>query len=193
MRVCKATKQNGEPCKAPPIKGLEVCRVHGGSAKRAKAKSKNITKAKEIQAAARRLGVPVDVDPKEGILGLISQKAGEVEWYRLQIASLSKDQDLIWGKTKAVSSDDGYSETYESSVNTWLILKNEAEKDLARYSEVALKYDIDERRIALAQESVSQVEAVIRYVLADSRLGLDPGKQALLPELMRDAVKTIVM
>ena len=193
MRVCKAKKQNGEPCKAPPIKGLEVCRVHGGSAKRAKAKSKQITKNKEIQAAARRLGVPVEVDPKEGILGLISQKAGEVEWYRLQIASLSKDQDLIWGKTKTVSSDDGYSETYEASINSWLTLKNEAEKDLARYSEVALKYDIDERRIALAQESVLQVEAVIRYVLADSRLGLDPDKQALLPELMRDAVKTIVM
>ena len=36
---CTANKTNGQPCKAPAIKGGTVCRVHGGSAPQVKAKA----------------------------------------------------------------------------------------------------------------------------------------------------------
>jgi hypothetical protein len=46
---CTARKQNGEPCRARPARGANVCRVHGGSAPQVKA------------AAKRRLAQAADV------------------------------------------------------------------------------------------------------------------------------------
>jgi len=37
--LCSAHKTNGEPCKKPPIKGSNVCRVHGGAAIQTKRKA----------------------------------------------------------------------------------------------------------------------------------------------------------
>ena len=36
-RTCVAHRTDGQPCKAPPIKGSTVCRVHGGSASQVRA------------------------------------------------------------------------------------------------------------------------------------------------------------
>ncbi len=37
--TCSARKTNGEPCNASPIRGGNVCRMHGGSAPQVKAKA----------------------------------------------------------------------------------------------------------------------------------------------------------
>lgn len=194
---CQAMNRSGEQCGLYPAPGMGVCHKHGGRSKQSKKKSKRIVKQQAIQREATRLGVPVDVDPKDGILNLIAQKAGEIEWYKMQINALGKDDDLVWGKTKHVSGHNSLGEvdehTHEARVNTWLKLKNEAEKDLAKYAEIALKYDIDERKIELARQSISQVEAIIRFVLADDRLGISRERLTLVPQLMRDAVKSVVI
>lgn len=184
---CWAANRSGKQCKRPPMFGGKVCYAHGGSTPRSKA----MVKRKALKAEAIRLGVPAEVDPKDGILNLISRKAGEVQWYLMQIEALKADEDLVWGKTKETHSDNGGQVEYAAAVNKWLQLKNEAEKDLARYAEVALKYDIDERKIELARESVSQVEAIIRFVLA--RIGLTDKQLENVPQLMREAVKSVVL
>lgn len=194
---CQAANREGKQCGLYPPTGMNVCHKHGGRSKQSKKKSKRIERQQNIQKAATRLGVPIDVDPKDGILNLIAQKAGEIQWYKMQINALSSDNDLVWGKAKHVSGHNSLGEvdesTYDASVNQWLKLKNEAEKDLARYAEIALKYDIDERKIELARESISQVEAIIRYVLADERLGIERKKISMVPELMREAVRSVVI
>ncbi len=52
---CTAKRTNGEPCKAPAIRGSNVCRCHGGSAPQVK------------RRAAERLAALVD--PAIGVLG----------------------------------------------------------------------------------------------------------------------------
>ena len=183
--LCWAANRRGEQCGRAPVIGSSVCATHGGTNKQ----SKKMIKKKQLKEAATRLGVPVETDPKDGILQLIAQKAGEIQWYKMQIDALQNDQDLVWGKTK--ETEDGIE--YSASVNQWLKLKNEAEKDLARYAEVALKYDIDERKIELARESISQVEAIIRFILADERIGVSKKQMAMVPQLMREAVRSVVM
>ena len=183
--LCWAANRFGEQCGRAPIVGSKVCATHGGTNKQ----SKKMIKKKQLKEAATRLGVPVETDPKDGILQLIAQKAGEIQWYKMQIDALQNDQDLVWGKTK--ETEDGIE--YSASVNQWLKLKNEAEKDLARYAEVALKYDIDERKIELARESISQVEAIIRFILADERIGVSKKQMAMVPQLMREAVRSVVI
>ena len=183
--LCWAANRFGEQCGRAPIVGSKVCATHGGTNKQ----SKKMIKRKQLKEAATRLGVPIETDPKDGILQLIAQKAGEIQWYKMQIDALQSDDDLVWGKTK--ETEDGIE--YSASVNQWLKLKNEAEKDLARYAEVALKYDIDERKIELARESISQVEAIIRFILADERIGVSKKQMAMVPQLMREAVRSVVM
>lgn len=183
--LCWAANRFGDQCGRAPIVGSSVCATHGGTNKQ----SKKMIKKNQLKQAASRLGVPIETDPKDGILQLIAQKAGEVQWYKMQIDALQSDDALVWGKTK--ETEDGVE--YSASVNQWLKLKNEAEKDLARYAEVALKYDIDERRIELARESISQVEAIIRFILADERIGVSKKQMAMVPQLMREAVRSVVI
>ena len=183
--LCWAANRRGEQCGRAPVIGSSVCATHGGTNKQ----SKKMIKKKQLKEAATRLGVPVETDPKDGILQLIAQKAGEIQWYKMQIDALQSDDDLVWGKTK--ETEDGIESS--ASVNQWLKLKNEAEKDLARYAEVALKYDIDERKIELARESISQVEAIIRFILADERIGVSKKQMAMVPQLMREAVRSVVI
>lgn len=188
--LCWAANRRGEQCGRAPVIGSSVCATHGGTNKQ----SKKMIKKKQLKEAATRLGVPVETDPKDGILQLIAQKAGEIQWYKMQIDALQNDQDLVWGITKtSVSDTEGDTVEYSASVNQWLKLKNEAEKDLARYAEVALKYDIDERKIELARESISQVEAIIRFILADERIGVSKKQMAMVPQLMREAVRSVVI
>lgn len=183
--LCWAANRRGEQCGRAPVVGSSVCATHGGTNKQSKKKIKRI----QLKDAATRLGVPIEIDPKDGILQLIAQKAGEIQWYKMQIDALANDDDLVWGKTK--ETEEGIE--YSASVNQWLKLKNEAEKDLARYAEVALKYDIDERKIELARESISQVEAIIRFILADERIGVSKKQMAMVPQLMREAVRSVVI
>lgn len=196
-KLCWAANRTGGQCQLYPVIGMRVCHKHGGSARQTKELSKKKQREAAIQKAATRLGVPVDTDPKDGILQLISQKAGEIQWYKMQIDALQNDDDLVWSKARHTAGINSQGEidevVYEANVNQWLKLKNEAEKDLARYAEIALKYDIDERKIELARESVSQVEAIIRFILMDERLGVEQKKMALIPELMRSAVRSVVM
>jgi len=183
--LCWAANRRGEQCGRAPVIGSSVCATHGGTNKQSKKKIKR----NQLKEAATRLGVPIEIDPKDGILHLIAQKAGEIQWYKMQIDALANDDDLVWGKTK--ETEEGIE--YSASVNQGLKLKNEAEKDLARYAEVALKYDIDERKIELARESISQVEAIIRFILADERIGVSKKQMAMVPQLMREAVRSVVI
>jgi hypothetical protein len=50
-RKCTAhSSRTGEPCKLPPLRGMEVCRSHGGAAPQVKAKARQ-----RIEAAADRM------------------------------------------------------------------------------------------------------------------------------------------
>lgn len=64
-RRCKAhSSRTGEPCKLPPLKGMEVCRSHGGAAKQCK------------RAAQRRIDEAADRMARE-LLGIAKTAESE--------------------------------------------------------------------------------------------------------------------
>ena len=62
-RPCHAHRTDGEPCKAQAIKGMQVCRVHGGSSPQAKQANARRMLAELVGPALTQLKTIVD-NPK---------------------------------------------------------------------------------------------------------------------------------
>lgn len=74
-RKCTGHKANGQPCKNPAIKGANVCRNHGGSIPRVRARA-------AVRAEVMNWGLGnADIDPAEILLRLVSQSAARAELY----------------------------------------------------------------------------------------------------------------
>lgn len=100
------SKSTQRQCNSYPVHGLTVCRVHGGSSKRAKAAATRNLETEKLTRVARRLGTPhTDLDPAQALLDRVASKAGEVEWLRHQVELLESDGELWWGRTKESEED----------------------------------------------------------------------------------------
>lgn len=91
-RRCAAKRTNGEPCNNWAMKGMKVCRNHGGSspqAKRAAAKRLELERAqREAERAVKTLGLARDTTPTEALLDEVKWTAGHVEWLRQKVQEL---------------------------------------------------------------------------------------------------------
>lgn len=172
-KKCQATskKRPGEQCGAYPRKGLTVCRVHGGSNKRAKEAAKRNLEQEKLTRVARRLGTPHDnLDPAQALLDLVASKAGEVEWLRHQVELLETDGDLWWGETKVVGKDnpefgEQHERTEEARQHVVYTLLHKAQDQLARYAAETLKAGVDERSVRIAEQTGAQFETVLTSLL----------------------------
>ncbi|MBM6588790.1 hypothetical protein [Brevibacterium sp. RIT 803] len=164
------SKSTQRQCNSYPVHGLTVCRVHGGSSKRAKtAATRNLEQEKLIRVA-RRLGTPhTDLDPAQALLDLVASKAGEAEWLRHQVELLETDGELWWGKTKESEEDNpmgGKSETVqEARQHVVYTLLHKAQDQLARYATETLKAGVDERQVRIAEQTGAQFETVLTSLL----------------------------
>lgn len=110
-RSCKAhrTQRDPEtgalrPCAAPPMKGQDICKDHGGRSKQAQraaqrrleAKADREAKEKALRKAAQIFGVPREVDPAQGLIESYWRSAGLVDAYERLIRDLGPD-DLQGG------------------------------------------------------------------------------------------------
>lgn len=100
------------PCQGYRLPGLEVCRIHGGKSKHARAKAKRAAaqeaERRDLERAAKVFGVPRQIDPAEGLIEAYWRSAGIVAQLEGMVAQLSVD-DLSWGviseSEKTVSTD----------------------------------------------------------------------------------------
>ena len=173
-RRCTAkAKQTGERCKRAPLRGAEVCKIHGGGAPAVRAAA-----ARRVQEdAARRelaaLGEPEQIDPAEALLQLIGWKYGEVKWLRARVQEIPSE-DLAWGLAQSEfgRGPEGPIDrvTEKSQPSVWWTLLREAEDQLADYAARALRAGVDERRVRLAEQQGLAVHAVMMAVF--NRLSL---------------------
>ena len=94
---CRATRSDGEPCRNPPIRGGAVCRYHGGSIGRVKAKAeRRVAEAKALRQLAR-LGIdaPDEVAPSEALHEALRGAVGDYRAARLAVAEVPLDGDSL--------------------------------------------------------------------------------------------------
>jgi len=198
-RVCGAVKKHGrveghEPrcectgcrCQRPAGErtnhlGIGSCYRHGGSTE-----THVVAAQKEIlQVAAARLGVPLDVDAGEALIGLVREAAGNVEFYRRLIQELpthpepddldfdedgkphlSQGKTGIYGRTYHVSGIP----TGEAKPNVLLALYNDERDRLKAYVVEALKAGVDERRLRLAEADATELFAGMMAAVKAAKL-----------------------
>jgi hypothetical protein len=173
-RRCSRVKTDGERCKKAAVRGLRVCRSHGGATKVAKAKS---TKSVAL-TAMQRFATPYvgDIDPLSVFELEFRRTLGRISWLDHQISLLESEEDLIWQKTKTeqISATEfaGTNTTYESKIHLYVEMQNWERKHLLDMEKVWIGAKLDEQKLNLMKRYVeASYMAVLRAVKA---LGLDP-------------------
>lgn len=181
---CTAKRTDGEPCKAWAVTGLKVCRVHGASSPRSKAKRARAVAEEKAAKSMRLFAAPVDIDPARALVELVQWTAGEVAYWRTQVQQLA-DEDpkaLTWGVTRIKDGGTDGGTTLEATPNIAYRMLTDAQDRLAKYAAAALRAGVEERRVKLAEDQGALVAQAIRSIL--DQLDLTPAQVARVPEVV---------
>lgn len=192
---CKAHRRDGQQCGNAPIKGATVCRMHGGSIPAVKAKAAERVAEEKAESAMRLFAAPVDIDPANALLELVQWTAGEVRYWRAEVARIAEDdvEALTWGKTQTVEGTGPQgpvdTETHEATPPVAYRMLNDAQDRLAKYATAALRAGVDERRVKLAEDQGSAVAGAIRRIL--ERLDLLEWQAELVPTIVPEELRAL--
>lgn len=199
-KKCKASKTDGTPCGNWALRGMTVCRYHGGAApaaKKAAARRLEEEKARaEAAKAVKLFGGKRDIDPSQALLDLVQWTAGEVEFWRNKVRVLAEENEaaLTWGETKT---EFGFERgqvkdvtTSEGGAHVAYRMLYAAQDRLAQYAAAALRAGVEERRVRLAEQQGDLVAMAIRRILA--ALGLSPEQEALVVEVVPRELRAVM-
>jgi hypothetical protein len=186
--------KTGIKCTAPPVFAAAYCARHSGRPD-GKAAKLRIRAAEEVSGRALAilgeegeqmvdiLKNAVPVDPGVLLLEEVARCATVVKWLENRIGELD-EESLMWEpellkikerKESRQIGGDSYtvrrSETRTTVSRYWTMLQEER-KLLVRATEAALRSNIEERRVRLAERGVNVLEAAFSDALV--KLGLDP-------------------
>ena len=171
------------PCTKPPMRGQQVCEVHGGRSRQARASAE--IRRREMEAKktlAEYLIEGDDRDPALILLERISVASCMTRFYTQQVHTLS-DQEHIWGRTKEISGGKDAGTTYEAAPHAWVVLMDRWENTLARLCVDALKVGLKQRELDIAQEQGDRIVALLEGIVTD--LGHDPADPAISGIIVR--------
>ena len=105
---CKARRSDGEPCRAYPIKGAVVCRVHGGSTKQVKAAARRRLARQQLEGDLGRLLGELESDageahPVEALLDALRRTWAMTNFLRSMVGGLGTD--ALYGPTTSATPD----------------------------------------------------------------------------------------
>ncbi|MGQ4574905.1 HGGxSTG domain-containing protein [Dermabacteraceae bacterium P7006] len=192
---CKAKTRNGEQCKSHSVKGLAVCRMHGGSTPLAKRKRARFIAEEKAAKAARLFSAPVDISPSEALIELVQWTAGEVRYWRSEVERIAGEdvEKLTFGVTRIETGvrdgSDVHMETREAAASVAYQMLVDAENRLARFVTAALRAGVEERRLKLDEERGQTVVEILRKILDNLDLTDDQKAiaQVIVPKTLREA------
>lgn len=197
-------RSDGAQCGNDPMQGQRVCRMHGGSTKKSRAKGARVVAEVQAVKAVATLGLAVDVSPTEALLEEVRWTAGHVGWLRARVQELDEQtrdtgtnatgrHPLVWGVTEEsekTGGDDWGSKTVEKAApSIWYQLYDNERKHLVAVCSAALKAGVEERRVQLAEQQGVLLAQVIRAILHD--LGLTAKQQTLVGTVVPKHLRAI--
>ena len=192
---CKAKRRDGQQCGSHAVKGLEVCRMHGGSSPQSRAKRERFLAEQKAAREVHRLAQPIDTDPAQALLDLVSSAAGEVAYWRARVDEI-QDRDekrLTSGLTKITEGKDRGGVTTLRTVETIAAIEYrmwiDAQERLARYATAALRAGVEERRVRLAEDQGALVAQVIRRIL--DRLDLSEWQAEMVGSIVPEELRAL--
>lgn len=179
-KQCTQIKKNGNQCRRPALKGLTKCQVHGGPLQKY-----NREKREQKEKIRAILGVPLEVDPAQALLGQVHEAAGNVALYRSLIESLEPTpiQQIGLG-------EDGFLKFHQQGIYGWdhlgdgathiLVKMYDAERErLTKFAKMAIDAGIAERQVRLAERQGEMIAKLIGAIIDDERLALSDTKREL--------------
>ncbi|MFC0673537.1 hypothetical protein [Brachybacterium hainanense] len=172
-----------------------MCRVHGGSIPAVRAAAARRVAEGKAAKAMRLFAEPVDIDPAQALLELVQWTAGEVRYWRAEVAAIAetKPASLTWGKTKAEKGVGPQgpvdTETHEAVRPVAYAMLTDAQDRLARYAAAALKAGVEERRVKLAEDQGALVAQVIRRIL--DRLDLSKWQAEMVGTVVPEELRAL--
>lgn len=149
MEKCGARRRDGGICLQPRIRGGNRCRIHGGGAPQVRANATNVVAIAAVAEAARRYGKPRRVSPLEALEEELARSQGHVDWLGEIVA---QNHDPLW-----------------------LSVYNAERDHLSKIAHQMMMAGTDERRVAIAEKAVDQLEAALTGIIKD--LGFDPNTE----------------
>lgn len=192
---CSAKRRNGEGCGAWAVKGATVCRMHGGSSPQARQAAARRVQEEKAAKAAQRLAQPIETDPSQALLDLVSSAAGEVAYWRARVDEI-QDRDekrLTSGLTKITEGKDRGGVTTLRTVETIAAIEyrmwTAAQDRLAQYATAALRAGVEERRVRIAEDQGALVAQVIRRIL--DRLDLSEWQAEMVGSIVPEELRAL--
>ena len=192
---CSAKRRNGEGCGAWAVKGATVCRMHGGSSPQARAAAARRVQEEKAAKAAQRLAQPIETDPSQALLDLVSSAAGEVAYWRARVDLLQEQDEkrLTSGLTKITEGKDRGGVTTLRTVETIAAIEyrmwTAAQDRLAQYATAALRAGVEERRVRIAEDQGALVAQVIRRIL--DRLDLSEWQAEMVGSIVPEELRAL--
>ena len=192
---CAAKRRNGEGCGAWAVKGATVCRMHGGSSPQARQAAARRVQEEKAAKEAQRLAQPIETDPSQALLDLVSSAAGEVAYWRNRVDEI-QDRDekrLTSGLTKITEGKDRGGVTTLRTVETVAAIEyrmwTAAQDRLAQYATAALRAGVEERRVRLDEDQGALVAQVIRRIL--DRLDLSEWQAEMVGSVVPEELRAL--
>jgi hypothetical protein len=170
-RQCKATaKSTGKRCNRIAHPGCEVCVKHGAGAPQVrKAAARKVQQQAAVRAVAT-LGLPIEVDPLDALLGELWRTAGHVAWLGAVVADLDGTVTGMAGGLLEPS-------MFGLQPSAWLKLYQQERRHLADVARACLAAGVEERRVRIAEGQAELIAQAFRGFAVE--LGHDPADPAV--------------
>src|ERR1035437_2496481 len=159
---CRAHNRRGLPCLRNPLRGQNVCDMHGGKTPSHLAVGKQRVALAEMNSMSSRIAGyddAFDESPAEGLLR-------EVAW-SAQVA-------MALGEIVATGSDDAlvHSGPQGAQFNVFVTMWERERMNHARLCKLALECGIAQRQLDIIETQAGQIVAAMISLLTNPRLGL---------------------
>lgn len=173
---CTARRSNGTTCNNWAVKGLAVCRNHGGASRTAKAAAQRRLAQHKVGQLMDRFMHAAEQDPLEALVTEVARSAVMVE----ALAALVSELDVDPEEGEAIYGADHLG---DDRPHVLMRMLGDERDRKSRLAKMAIDAGVAERTVRVAERQAALFARVIAAVIDDPDLALDGGQRVRAREV----------